>query len=147
MSDDEKEKPKENISALTNLQTELGADTEARDDEAGPGPGEESGGEDDEISPEDLADAVLTYGNQMCIDAGLSEINAIQKLLLRMSIVGSAKKYNIESFSIAKFPELGLILATSWIGIDKVRELKAKRAAAAATAKESAAKEEKKPAP
>lgn len=76
------------------------------------------------IPPEALADMVIQYTNKFCVEAGLSPLAEVQSFILRMGIVGTAKKYNL-SLDIDKYPELALIGGTVWITLDKVKEYKA----------------------
>jgi hypothetical protein len=84
--------------------------------------------EDVAVTPEEAAAALITYANEEFRRLGLTPIGTLQKFLLRASIIGCAKKYNIEKFDLLTYPELGLAISASWISIDKYREYQAKHA-------------------
>jgi hypothetical protein len=110
------------VEDLKNLKEQLGPE--------GPGAGAENlGGIPDDVSPEDiavtpqeLADGIIAYANEELSGLGLKPLNVVQKLLLRMSIVGFSKKHDIQKFDIQTYPEIGLVVSVAWIAITKVRE-------------------------
>lgn len=118
---------KDAVSRLEELRGQTPPEIETPPLDAAPGsegqgtePGTDTG-----IPPEALADMVIQYTNKFCVEAGLSPLAEVQSFILRMGIVGTAKKYNL-SLDIDKYPELALIGGTVWITLDKVKEYKAK---------------------
>lgn len=71
-----------------------------------------------------LIDCVLEMSDHYLISIGLSPINMLQKMLLRVGLVGTVKKYGL---SIGEYPEVVLISGLAWIGVDKYAEIEAKR--------------------
>ena len=126
MSDDKSK----TVQDLEHLQDSLGLETPA-DQETGLPPGfdpESITSEDMAITPQELAAGIIEYANKELTDLGLKPINTIQKLFLRMSIIGFSKKHDIEKYDVNTYPEIALIISSLWITVTKYREFKALRA-------------------
>ncbi len=119
------------VQDLEKLQSSLGPDSEPDPENAGLPPGfdpESLTSEDLAVSPQELAAGIIEYANNELRDFGLTPINTIQKLLLRMSIIGFSKKHKIEKYDVNTYPEIALIISSVWITVTKYREFKALRA-------------------
>jgi len=109
---------------LESLKGEIPPDDLPPEDGA-PIPPEGEGSPSTEIPPEQLAEMVIDFGNKFFIEQGLTAMNAMQVFILRMGIIGTAKKYNL-SFDVEKYPEIALLVGAAWVAIDKGKEYKAK---------------------
>ncbi len=118
------------IKRLGDLKSGLGEELPEHQEAPGdPPPGPEEGQKAAmEINPDEAADMLLTYADGFCEQAGLTPLNTVQRFLIRMGIVGCAKKYSL-SFDLDKYPELAIIAGVSWVTVDKIREYKAKKEA------------------
>jgi len=110
---------------LNSLKNEIPADDLPPDVDAPIPPEGEGTTPTNEIPPEELAGMVIDFGNKFFVEQGLTAMNAMQVFILRMGIIGTAKKYNL-SFDMEKYPEIALLVGAAWVALDKGKEYKAK---------------------
>ncbi len=125
----------ENIKPNSNIEDLKKLDKQFAGAGMGEGPADSPGGDISEsdlddmaLTPQEAAAALIDYTNQELTDAGLTPLSKMQCLLLRISIIGTAKKYDIEKFELRSYPEFALAFSALWISVTKYREYQAKHA-------------------
>lgn len=66
-----------------------------------------------------LIDSLLEVTDGQLVSAGLKPLNLLQKLMIKIGLEGTIKKYGL---SISEYPEAVLICGIAWIGVDKYSE-------------------------
>lgn len=109
-----------NLGSLEDLRSQIDNGTFSKENKNEERRGVTSGPADDK-SQEELVDSILGMCDGFCISQGLTPINPAQKLLLRIGMIGTVKKYNL---NLDEYPEITLIGGALWTIADKVSELK-----------------------
>ncbi|MBI4847550.1 MAG: hypothetical protein HY808_03105 [Nitrospirae bacterium] len=97
---------------------------------------EQPGQQEDES--EAFVESILSACDGFCISKGLTPINPAQKLLLRIGMIGTVKKYNL---NFDNYPEITLAGGVIWVVSDKMSELKDLKEQHNKSTKESEVKE------